>query len=161
GLLEPQLKRSYDASTRAAQTQALRRLVADARDGHGVVTDAHQAVPARVPLQLAVIDSRPVVVASRAPGVPVGAVIAAGDGISASDRFVATLPLISGSVQWRQYVAAQEIGSCAGSMARLTIEYGGATQTVEAPCGTGPAAVETRPPSIAELRPGIWYVDLT
>ena len=65
-LLESQLKRAYDASTRAAQAEALRRLVADARDGHGRVTDAHDGSRATVPVQAAFIDSRLVVVASRA-----------------------------------------------------------------------------------------------
>ena len=117
-LLESQLKRAYDASTRAAQGEALRRLVADARDGHGTVTDARQRPAAIVPVQVAFIDSRLVVVASREPAIPVGSVITAIDGISANDRFVAALQLVSGSTQWRYYRAAQEVARCAS--AKLT-----------------------------------------
>jgi Peptidase family S41 len=161
-LLGSQLKRAYDASTRAGQAEALRRLVADARDGHGTVADAQQRPRAAVPVQVAFIDSRLVVVASRAPAVPVGSVITAVDGTSANDRFVTAMPLVSGSLQWRQYRAAQEIAVCTGATARLTIDDGGATQTVDVPCGAVLSPpVETRPAPIAEVVPGIWYVDLT
>jgi len=160
-LLGPQLKRAYDASTRTGHAEALRRLVADARDGHGTVTDVHQRPPATVPVQVAFIDSRLVVVASRAPAVPVGSVITAIDGTSGNDRFVAAMPLVSGSVQWRQYRAAQEMVVCTSTTARLTIDDNGATETIDVPCGTAPPPVETRPVPIAEVRPDIWYVDLT
>jgi hypothetical protein len=160
-LLGSQLKRGYDASTRAAQAEALRRLVADARDGHGMVTDAHQRPRATVPVQVAFIDSRLVVVASRAPAVPVGSVVTAVDGTSANDRFVAAMQLVSGSMQWRQYRAAQEIAVCTSTTAQLTIDDSGAIQTVDVPCGAAPPPVETRPVPIAEVIPGIWYVDLT
>jgi hypothetical protein len=161
-LLGSHLKRAYDASTRATQAEALRRLVADARDGHGTITDAQQRPRAIAPVQIALIDSRLVVVASRAPVVPVGSVITAVDGDSANDRFVAAMPLASGSRQWRQYRAAQEIAACTSETARLTIDDGGATQTVDVPCGALVSPpVEMRPVPIAELMPGIWYVDLT
>jgi len=160
-LLGSQLQRAYDASTRAAQADALRRLVADARDGHGRVADARQRPLATIPVQVALIDSRLVVVASRAPAVPVGSVLTAVDGLGANDRFVAAMQLVSGSMQWRQYRAEQEIMACTSAAARLTIDVSGATQTVDVPCGAAPPPVETRPAPIAELMPGIWYVDLT
>jgi hypothetical protein len=160
-LLGSQLMRAYDASTRAAQADALRRLVADARDGHGTVTDAHQRPRATIPVQVAFIDSRLVVVASRAPAVPVGSVMTAVDGRSATDRFVAAMPLVSGSLQWRQYRAAQDVAACTSTTARITLDDRGETRTVEAPCETASLPLEARPAPIAEVRPGIWYVDLT
>jgi hypothetical protein len=161
--LQPQLRSVYDATTRQAETDALRRLVADARDGHGRVADLRQRTPpSSFPLQLALLDSRVVVVASRATNVGAGSVIVSIDGVKATDRLAATMELFSGTAQWRQSQAAQEIAFCAnGATARLAIENPSGPQTVDVPCATGLAPVETRPKQIAELQPGVWYVDLT
>src|SRR5205085_8859346 len=80
---------------------------------------------------------------------------------SANDRFAAAMEAVSGTTQWRQYRAAQEILACTGAAARLTIDEGGTTRTVDVPCGVAPPPAETRPLPITELMSGIWYVDLT
>ena len=81
--LLPQLELAYAANTRDAQRDALRQLVADARDGHGRVVDAQRGGErARLPIQLGFIDGQLVVTASDMPAdVPVGAVVSAIDGI--------------------------------------------------------------------------------
>jgi len=153
----------YAATTRQAELDALRRLVADARDGHGRVADLRQFTsPASFPLRLALVESRVVVVASHASNVAVGSVVVSIDGANAADRFAATMQRFSGTAQWRQSQAAYEIAFCPnGATSRLVIENGGPQQTVDVPCATGLAPDETRPAQIAELRPGVWYVNLT
>ena len=149
---------AHDASTRAAQAEA----PAAGRGCPGrpwQVTDAHQGP--RATSCAAFIDSRLVVVASRAPAIPLGSVITAIDGVSANDRFAAAMDVVSGTIQWRQYRAAQEILACTNATARLSIDEGVTTQTVDVPCGVAPPPAETRPLPITELVSGIWYVDLT
>jgi hypothetical protein len=162
--LQPQLLAAYDAATRTTEADALRRLVADARDGHGRVNDLRQrASRTALPLLFALIDSRVVVMATRSPDVPVGSVVSSIDGVSATERFATAAQLASGTTQWRQTRAAQDLASCTSdrTTARLEIERDASTHTVDVPCVDSLASVETRPAPVTELTPGIWYVDLT
>jgi hypothetical protein len=163
--LRPQLQRAYVAAERNDEATALRRLVADARDGHGRVMDQRQRqIPEFVPLQFALIESRLVVINSRADAVPVGSVVSSIDGVGATDGFAAAMEVASGTTQWRQSRAADDIGRCAkGATSSVTIDTGkGDPHAVDLTCGTTrPAAVEPRPSKITEVQPGIWYVDLT
>jgi len=163
--VRPQLRAAYEATTREGEADALRRLVADARDGHGRVNDSRsRQIPTVLPLTLAFVESRVVVINSRVPDVPIGTVVSSIDGVSAAGRFGATMPLWSGTTQWRETRAAYEIANCTkGESARLLVDDGKTTRTVDVTC-TGPqaaAAAEPRRAQITELMPGIWYVDLT
>src|SRR5205823_2105195 len=84
-------------------------------------------------------------------------------GRSAVDRFLAAMQTASGSEQWRQTRAAQDIMICSTGAAtsRLGVEAADGTHTIELPCAAGLAPIEKRPPQIEELSAGIWYVDLT
>ena len=161
--LRPHLRAAYEAATRSDELDALRRLVADARDGHGQVADVRQRERAKsFPLQLARVESRVVVVASRDGNVPVGSVVVSIDGKPAADRFAAAMELISGTTQWRQQGAAHEITLCAnGATSRVAIDSANGSQTVELSCSAGAGAIEKRPPSITKLTPDVWYVDLS
>jgi hypothetical protein len=163
--LRPHLQRAYAASDRAGEADALRRLVVDARDGHGRVNDMRQRTrPNSVPLRLALIDSRVVVIASRTADVPAGTVISMIDGTAAIDRFSAAMQTVSGSEQWRKSRAADEIATCAnGSTLHLGIETATiiGPRTIQLTCSTDQPPLEQRPSPIAELSPGTWYVDLT
>jgi hypothetical protein len=83
--LPPQLDDAWRATTREGQRNALRRLVADARDGHGGVGDTRQAERrALIPIQLSVVENRIVITASDVPAdAPVGAVVSTIDGVPA------------------------------------------------------------------------------
>jgi len=162
--LRPHLQAAYEATTRSAEAEALRRLVADARDGHGRVNDIRQrGVPGSLPVQVAVVESRVVVVASRQPTtIPVGAILSTIGGEPAMNRFNAATQLASGTTQWRQSSAARDMLSCTnGSTVTLTVDDGSGPRAATLTCAAVQLPAEDRPKQIAELSPGVWYVDLT
>lgn len=164
--LVPQLQTALDAAaTRDDHLNALRSVVAELQDGHGSVRDA--AVPARIgrlPLQFRLLGERPVVTESGDSAVAVGSVVAAIDGMPVGERVTKETRLASGSLQWRQVLAAIALRLCKPATdVTLTIEPpNGGARDVRLPCSGGSVGVvESRPDSIAELEPGVWYVDLT
>jgi hypothetical protein len=162
--LRPHLESAYAATTREAQRDALRRLVADARDGHGRVIDVRAAgQTAFLPLQLASIDGRIVIMASDAPDdAPVGAVVTAIAGEPAARRLAETKALFSGTAQWKEVRALQDIAECrTGAVVELVVDSGAGEQRTRLPCDTTRPPAEKRPDPILETSPGIWYVDLT
>jgi hypothetical protein len=161
--LRPNLEIAQRAdSGRAAHRNALRALVADARDGHGRVNDPSVALGA-VPIQLRLMDGKPVVIGSAAPEVRIGAVVTRINGVSAMDRAAAEARLASGSIQWKNWRAMREIVACRlGSSVKLSLEYPlRPVSDVEVKCGAARPPGEQRPDSISQLERGIWYVDLT
>jgi hypothetical protein len=161
--LRPNLEIAQRAEgSRSAQRDALRALVADARDGHGGVYDPASRF-GTVPIQLRLMDGKPVVIASAAPQVRVGDVVTTVDGVSATDRAAIEARLASGSTQWKQWRGVQEIVACRpGSSIRLSLErQPEPVRQVEIPCAGMRAPKEQRPDSVKELEPGIWYVDVT
>ena len=161
--LVPQLEAAYAARTRDVHRRALQQLVADARDGHGNVLDTVRESRGALPIQFRAIGGRLVVIASSIPdGAPVGAVVTAIDGTSATERLESEMRLASGTTQWRAWRATREIAACApNSTTRITTEIaGGTTREVSLPCGAQ-RPDERRPEQITELASGIWYVDLS
>ena len=164
--LRPQLDAARDAaSTRQAHLDAVRLLVADLDDGHGDVRDV--ALPPRMallPVQLRILADRLVVTASRVPSVPVGSVVTRIDGVPASTRVRTETRLASGTPQWKRTRAEGALQLCRADVAvTWTIEPpSGEARDVTLPCTLAETRVaEARPDSIAELQPGLWYVDLT
>jgi hypothetical protein len=86
------------------------------------------------------------------------------DGVPAEQRLAKELRLASGTLQWRRWRANGRLAQCRGGVMNLTTEApSGATRVANLPC-TGSAMqalTDSRPDTIAELRPGVWYVDLT
>ena len=161
--LRPQLEVARAAATRAAQRDAVRSLVADARDGHGFVTDTlDKTQRAELPVRLAVIEGRLVVVSSARPSeAPVAAVVATIDGEPATDRLARAVSLASGTTQWRQVAGLWPLMSGpTGATVRLGLDTGSGTREVVLAYGTPPPPVE-RPGPVVEKEPGVWYVDLT
>jgi hypothetical protein len=162
--LRPQLELAYDARTRDAQHDALRRLVADARDGHGGVNDARRAGGRGIlPVQFGMIESQIVVTASAVPAdAPVGGVVSTIDGASAKQRVEDAMRLASGTTQWKQTRALREIAFCPkGAVVNLVVDNGGGPRQSSVQCDATQPPAEKRPGAIAELAPGIWYVDLS
>jgi C-terminal processing protease CtpA/Prc len=160
--LRPQLEAARAADNRAAQRDAVRRLVADARDGHGFVADAKETERADLPVTLAVIEDRLIVTSSAVPSeAPVGAVVTTIDGVPAADRLARAMSLFSGTGQWRRFRATQSLSSGAkGATVRLGLDSGEGPRQVTLGYGTSPPA-EKRPLPVSEMEPGLWYVDLT
>ena len=150
---------------RDAHRDALRLLVADARDGHGRVIDAHpRGERARLPIQLGIIDGRLVVTASGMPAdVPVsGRSFSTINGIPATERMAEAMRLASGTTQWTRTRALQEITTCEkGAVINLAVDSGTGPRPASLPCETMQPATEKRPAAVGELMAGIWYVDLT
>ena len=163
--LRPQLQHALNApATREAHLESLRLLVADLRDGHGGVRDVAAAPQALLPVQFRIVEGKLVVTASNEPAVPVGSVVRAIDGVPASTRVQKETQLASGTPQWRQSRAVGALQTCRlDSTVTLTIEPpGGGDRAARLPCTRSVTrAAESRPDSITELQPGIWYVDLT
>jgi hypothetical protein len=161
--LRPQLQIPRVAGTRSAQRDALRSLVADARDGHGGVTDTLDKTPrGELPVRLAVIEGRLVVVASARPAeAPVGAVVTTIDGVPATEPLARAVSLASGTAQWRQVAGIGPLTSGPfGATVRLGLDTGAGTGEVALAYGPPPPPVE-RPGPVVEKEPGVWYVDLT
>jgi Peptidase family S41 len=161
--LKPQLGLAYDATTRDAHRDALRLLVADLRDGHGGVVDPQGAgARALLPIQLQVVEERVAITASGTDDAPVGAVVASIDGVAADRRLSDAVRLTSGTPQWRERRALQEIITCTpGSTVTLAVDSGAGQRSASLPCAVQQPAAERRPAAVGELVPGVWYVDLT
>jgi hypothetical protein len=163
GRLQPQLEIARAADTRAAQRDALRSLVADARDGHGFVGDTlDKTQRAELPVRLAVIEDRLVVVSTARPSeAPVGAVVSTIDGAPATDRLARAVSLASGTTQWRRVAGTWPLTSGpTGATLRLGLDTGSGTREVALAYGTPPPPVK-RPGPVVELEAGVWYADLT
>jgi C-terminal processing protease CtpA/Prc len=162
--LEPLLDLALRAKTRAAYRDALRQLVADVSDGHGGVIDTRRAdAYGRVPIRLALVEET-VVVTATAVGeeVPVGATITAIDGEPAAARLRNVMQLTSGTPQWKQARALQEMTMCEkGTMVTLALVTPGGSRTTQLRCDLAQLPAESRPAAVVELTPGIWYVDIT
>jgi hypothetical protein len=142
----------------------LRRLVAEVHDGHGFVNEAKSLhPPGLLPLAVRQVQGRWVVTASSVPDqVRPGDVVTSVDGRPAASWFAAQEALASGSRQWRAVRAAAALASGArDSRVSLRLERAGAAVAVELTRKAAEPARESRPDSIGELRPGLWYVDLT
>jgi hypothetical protein len=161
--LQPQLEVARAAGSREAQRDAVRCLVADARDGHGVVVDTLDKTPrAELPVRLAVVGGRLVVVSSARPSdVPVGGVVTTLDGVPATDRLAHSVSLESGTTQWRQVSGTWPLTvGLMGTTVRLGLDTGSGARDVELTYGSPPPPV-ARPGPVTEKEPGVWYVDLT
>ena len=162
--LVAQAELAYAATTRDGHRYALRQLVADARDGHGSVIDAQRrGERAILPIRLAFVENQIAVTATNAAtDVPVGAVVTTIDGTPAIARLTDAMRLISGTTQWKQAMALQNITGCdKGAVVNLTVDRGTGPRSVTLQCVSLTPAVERRPDPVSELAPGVWYVDLT
>jgi hypothetical protein len=163
--LQPQLALAAAAVDRTTDRDALRQLIADARDGHGNVMDtAATERRALLPLQFSLIEGRVVVTGSAAPEqVPVGSIVNALGGTAAADRLEQGMRLNSGTAQWRQTRALLDMLVCTrdvGITVSLQLPTEPAREVV-VPCNATQPAPEGRPNAVTETGPGIWYVDLT
>ncbi len=162
--LRPQLVAAGAAPGRAAQRDVLRALVADARDGHGSVTDTlAREERARLPIQLGLVQGKLVIVAGdAATGAHVGAVVAEIDGMPGAQRLAEAMRLVSGTTQWKQARALRELTmGPKGAETKLVLEGETQRQEVSLRCEAAQPPPERRPEPVTELEPQIWYVDLT
>ena len=145
----------------------LRRLVAALDDGHGSVQYWRQPQGA-LPLAWDWIQGQLVVtaVADGTAGVRRGDVVRSIDGRPAGELLRERMALHSGSVAWKRERAQGELSlGPAGAGALLTVVGpDGAERSLTLPFRTGAGTrgvPEPRPEAVAELEPGLLYVDLS
>ncbi len=157
------LEAARSAGSRAEHRDALRRFVAEVRDGHGRVRDVLTSEPqGTLPLQLGVVEGQVVITASARDDLPVGSIVTQIDGEPALTRIETAAALASGSPQWRRTCALREMqDGPPGTAVRLRIDDGKDGRDVALQRSAAPAPAEKRPQPVVELLPGISYVDLT
>ncbi|RPJ85154.1 MAG: hypothetical protein EHM13_01950, partial [Acidobacteria bacterium] len=163
----------WPASLRAALASAaqdtessfdgtLRRLVADLHDGHGRVNSGSGGARGVLPVAWDWIEGELVVteVGTGETGLRRGDVIKTIDDKPVAEALAAEESLVSGATpQWRRYRALNELLLGPAGDATLSVAADGAVRDVRLRRITGTPVVERRPDKIAEVRPGIFYVD--
>jgi C-terminal processing protease CtpA/Prc len=170
-----ELRRALSAAATDADDRAflktLRLLVAALHDGHGGVYLASQDAPGQLPLLWDWVEDQLVVTQIAATGagdLKPGDVVLAIDGRPAWEALADGEALISGATpQWRRWNAAHRLGwGKRDEPVRLEARHldgttftAGLTRSIPL---FGPGSLEeTRPEKIAELKPGIFYVDVS
>jgi C-terminal processing protease CtpA/Prc len=164
--LRTALRAAGEDRDQAAFVRTLRHMVASIDDGHGNVY--HPSVPWRIPLPvLWHVAGDAAVVAAVEPtvtGLSVGDEVVAIDGQPVLQTLSKDEALISGATpQWRRHVALRQLGAGdADTQAALTVRNAdGSTRIVTLKRTRSMEMLrEKRPEKIAELKPGLWYIDL-
>jgi C-terminal processing protease CtpA/Prc len=154
------LQGALTATDREQFTDVLRRLVAALDDGHGYVIDA-QSQEGWLPVYAEEIESKVVVYETGTSLLEPGDILRSIDGVAIENLIEQEEDLVSGSPQWKQMVVLSSLGRGAnGTAAAVEIDRSGEVRTVEVERSYQGAAYR-RPEMIAELTPGVLYVDLT
>jgi C-terminal processing protease CtpA/Prc len=156
------LRDALAAETDAAHCRTLRQLVARLGDGHGYVACAGRPAWALPPFIVERIEGRVVVVGTADSSLarPGDAVVSV-DGSDAGAVLDSLAALHSGSPHWRLRRAYGEFGAGPpDTAAQVVLERDGRRLTAEAPRRSGLPPSERRPDPVAEVRPGVFYVDV-
>lgn len=161
--------RKWLASQPARQSRAelrdqLRRLIAPLGDGHGGIFDG-EAAPQRalLPISVRPLGERWVVEASLVPErVKPGDVIVGVNGKPAAAHFERLMAMESGSPHFVRWRAARELCfGTTGSKIALRLQRGSRTVDETLTFDRNKLVVMPRPDALSEVRPGVWYVDLS
>lgn len=168
------LRRSLRSAATDADQDAfgitLQRLVADLHDGHGGVYGPGQTAAYRLPLIFDVVEGQLAVTyvdAEKAPGVERGSRVVSVNGRPVREVMDEAFGRISAAGDgWRHYRLSEMIA--AGPQdeeVRLELQSpAGAVSTVSLrrilPANAQPRLKEPRPEPLAEIRPGIFYIDV-
>ena len=161
------LRAAAEDATRAEFLSTMRKLLAAIQDGHGDVVNRGELV-SQVPLIWRWIEGQAIVVRIKdAQGQPVqaGDRVLSVDGITMDEALAREETEISSATpQWKRYRALQELAECDQSR-RMTVEiepYGaqGESRTLAFDCIFNSDWTEPRPETVAELEPGIVYLNI-
>lgn len=148
----------------AEASGTLRRLVAALRDGHGDAGHARDKDGAHLPVAVALVEGRPVVVGTQAPDqFRLGDVIDSIGGEPAADRLREIEGELSGSPQWRRFKAASwELPKGPrGADVEVVVRRDGRLVTVPSRYEEPRPVLMHRPPKIHSFGDGVMYVDLS
>jgi C-terminal processing protease CtpA/Prc len=160
-----------DSSTRDF-LQTLRRMVAQLEDGHGRVRHSQESSSSGLPVRFGRIEDEIVVVdtaehVDRNLCPDIGDVVASIDGRSSKQRLQEKKQYISGSPQWTEGRALQQLGrGDPDSTVSLTVRRGETEKTCEMTRSDRrirwrQLRMDERPDTVDTLRAGVRYVDLT
>jgi len=165
--LEPALRRALHDQNGDDYWATLSELVAKSRDGHGYVY-GRPGQMGEIPIRVAVVEGK-LVVTGVAEGAPFrrGDIIERLDGAAALDALRDWERYASGGAQLSEFRGLNLFGEGPiGSVARLELTRGGTTETVEFTRTPERRSYffnslgEFHFPAFAEVRPGIFYVNL-
>ncbi|WP_242108454.1 S41 family peptidase [Luteimonas aquatica] len=162
--LAPALAEARTGASRELQRQTLQRLIAALQDGHGTVYDERGPKRASLPVRFAPVGDRWVVLASSVPDkVRAGDVVAAVDGVPAAQEKARLEALASAQPSARPWKALAPLTfGTRGTVRTLSLQrQDGSTVDVALPFEAETWPDRPRPATIAELRPGVLYVDLS
>lgn len=155
---------AHDDGARAFEA-TLERLIVPLMDGHGMISPQERS--GFLSFQWDWIEERLVVVTAQ-PNLHLAAgdIVRSIDGIPSAAAIEAEEARISGSPQWRRSMALARLRSGPVGAVRVleVVDAAGAIRRLEVelePRTAGDDLREPRPEPISELRPGVWYVDLT
>ena len=158
GVLDPLLREAAADRDDLAFRDTLRRLVARLHDGHGSVP--YYVPPSgTLPLAWDWVEGRLVVTAAGpdSPGLKRGDVVQAIDGVPAAQALARRSALESGSAQWtRSRGLEQLLSGPVDRPVKLTVDGRLVTLAYRKDAGIS----ERKPEPIAELSPGLFYVDI-
>ncbi|MBX3357186.1 MAG: hypothetical protein KF745_02040 [Phycisphaeraceae bacterium] len=160
------LRRAGMDADEGAFVDTLRRMLAALHDGHVHVGHASRASAYTLPIAWDWVEDQLVVtqVAEAADGPERGDVVVSIDGVPARTVFDEARALTSGATAgWINHQALQEMlrGDSSRPVLLVLESPGGAQRGVALPRAVRETpVVEPRPKPIAELSPGIWYVDI-
>ncbi|HEY2375965.1 MAG TPA: S41 family peptidase [Gemmatimonadaceae bacterium] len=167
--LRDALQEAAVAATDTAFDATLERLIAKLHDGHGNVFNSARPL-AGPDVRLGWIENRVIVTAvgnsAAVHGIHVGDEVTRVDGVSITDALRARETRVSGATpQWIRDVSLRRLlAGPRGTTTRVEFRDAFATtagsRTATLPREAGPLPSEQRPPKVAELRPGLMYVDL-
>ncbi|MEM1270607.1 MAG: hypothetical protein AAGI08_11245, partial [Bacteroidota bacterium] len=152
---------ALQATSANEHCEVLHGLVARLNDGHGNVFCAGLPRRARLPFAVELVEGQVTVVASSdTSAARLGDLVISVDGVAAETLFEREAELASGSEHWRRYRASQAFGSGPeGSQAQIMLDRDGKRVAVQVG-RVERAPAERRPAPIAEVEPGIMYVDI-
>jgi hypothetical protein len=151
------------ADSRVAQKQVLQRLLVPLQDAHGTVFDTVMKKGAALPIALAPVEHRWVVVATSASEkARVGDVVTSVDGTPMPQAANDLEALASGQPSSRPWKALQLVNyGVRGESRTFGLQHAdGSTSTETFTYSEKALPGAARPEPIAELKPGIWYVDV-
>jgi len=163
-VLRKWLQSQPERQSREELLDQLRRLIAPLDDGHGRIVDAKDSrVRQWLPISIRPLGDRWVVEASLVPEyVKPGDVIVAVQDKPAAKYFDDLVALQSGSPQYARWRAAREFEfGTYNTSVKMKLERAGKAYELTLKYGAGSIAAMPRPQPLAEVKPGIYYVDLS
>lgn len=151
------------ATSRTDQKHVLQRLMVPLQDAHDTVYEIHRARSSSLPVTLEPVEGQWIVAASSVPDVaPVGVVVTRIDGMAMPQARREAEALISGQPSSRSWKALQYLqwGVTGTTRAFEFQSADGSRKVVALKYSEKDSPPLKRPAPIAELHPGIWYVDV-